>query len=240
MCTGFELAALAATTGGSLINSSIQNSAIEEQNRQNQRTLAMQQQAREEEVGRQRQFEQQQADLVTKALFEAAPERIQEEAVAVAENPEAPINAAADTFSPTQPAGQVQNQDVSDSIGATIASKTAQTRELLRNAALLSGQFDGLSSAADALGRMGSEVQTVGSNRRGSISVSGLETNIPAPTVTPSDSLLGDILMLGGQAAGGYFGNKSGMAGKKPFDIGNIFSNNRPLNAIPALGRINL
>lgn len=239
MCTGFEIAALAASAGGAALNAKMQNDAIDMQNQQNQRALALEGEARDAEALRQKQFEQQQADLVTQALFEAAPERIVEAGEAVAAAPDAPINAAVEDFGFTELPGQVQNSDVNDSVGGIIAKKTAQTRELLRNAATLSGQFDGLSSAADALGRMGSEVQTVGSNRRGSITTSGLETRIPTPTVTKSSSPVGDLLMLGGQAAGGIIGNQAGAAGaKSPFDIGSIFSRNRPLNAIPALGRV--
>lgn len=232
------LLTIASTVGGSLINSNIQNAAISEQNKQNQRALALEQAAREAEVARQRGFEQEQADLVTKALFEASPDKIAQEGEAVAANPDAPINAALDDFNTIELAGQVQNKDVNDSIGATIASRTARTRELLRNAATLSGQEDGLSDAMEALGRLGSEVQTIGSNRRGSLNVSQLETRVPTPTVTPSGSPIGDLLILGGAAAGGIAGNKAGAAGRKPFDFGGIFGSNRPLNAIPALGRV--
>lgn len=240
MCTGLEVAAIVSTVGGGLINNKIQNDAISAQNKQNRETMALEQAAREREAARQQDFERDQANLVTQALFEAAPEKVEEKAEEVAADPEDPINRAAYDFNTVEQAGQVQNQDVQDSIGATIASKTAETRELLRNAATLSGQFDQLSDADIALGRMGSEIQTIGSNRRGSSNVARQETRMPTPRVTPSGSPIGDLLVLGGAAAGGMAGNAAGKAGgPKPFDIGRIFSNNRPLNAIPALGRLN-
>ena len=239
MCTGMEFAALAATAGGSALNAKMQNDAISEQNRQNRMALEMERAARQKESDRQMEFERQQAELVTQALFDAAPERIVEAADEVAAQPEAPVNAAVEDFAAAIPTGSVQNKDVNESIGATIARKTAETRELLRNAATLSGQFDGLAQAAEALGRMGSDFQTVGSNRSGSIRASSLETRVPTPSVTRSSSPVGDLLLLGGTAMGGVAGNKAGAAGgAKPFDLGSIFSRNRPLNAIPALGRI--
>lgn len=239
MCTGLEIAAIISTVGGGLINNKIQNDAIQEQNQQANRAMQLEQAASDAEMTRQSEFEKQQADLVTKALFEAAPDRVSEEADTVAADPEAPVNKALDDFNTIELAGQVQNQDVNESIGATIARKTAQTRELLRNAATLSGQFDALADAEIGLGRLGSEVQTIGSNRRGSSNAAAIETRVPTPTVTPSGSPIGDLLILGGAAAGGFAGNAAGASGaKRPFDLGRIFSSNRPLNAIPALGRV--
>jgi hypothetical protein len=236
-----ELATLAATAGGTALNAKMQNDAIAEQNRQNQRALEMERVARAAEADRQMEFERQQAELVTQALFDAAPERIVEAGNKVAEAPQAPVNAAVDEFSADDMAGSVQNTDVRDTIGSIIAKKTAQTRELLRNAATLSGQFDGLAEAATSLGRMGSEIATIGSNRAGSIAASRMETSVPTPTVTRSSSPIGDLLILGGTAAGGMAGNKAGAAGtRSPFQIGSIFSRNRPLNAIPALGRVTI
>lgn len=239
MCTGMELAMIGATVGGTAINSKIQNDAIAEQNRQNRMALEMERTARNAEATRQLDFERQQADLVTQALFDAAPERIVEAGNKVAEAPEAPVNAAVDEFSADDMAGSVQNTDVRDTIGSIIAKKTAQTRELLRHAATLSGQFDGLAEAATSLGRMGSNMATIGSNRAGSLAASRMETSVPTPVVTPSSSPIGDLLILGGTAGGGILGNKAGAAGaSSPFQIGSIFSRNRPLNAIPALGRV--
>jgi hypothetical protein len=156
-----ELATLAATAGGTALNAKMQNDAIAEQNRQNQRALEMERVARAAEADRQMEFERQQAELVTQALFDAAPERIVEAGNKVAEAPQAPVNAAVDEFSADDMAGSVQNTDVRDTIGSIIAKKTAQTRELLRNAATLSGQFDGLAEAAPSLGGMGSEIATI-------------------------------------------------------------------------------
>lgn len=224
MCTGLEIAALAATAGGSALNAKMQNDAISEQNRQNQIAMQREREMRAQESVRQREFEQAQAEQVAKALFEAAPEKVIEKAEVAAETPDSPINAAAEQYNVPVLTGQVQNEDVDESIGSTIMKATERTKKLLRNAALLSGQSAGMNDAAQSLGRMGSEIQTIGSNRRGSGNVARMETHVPAATVTPSSSILGDILMLGGQGLGGYAGKKAGASGgKRPFDLGAVF-----------------
>jgi hypothetical protein len=217
----------------------MQNDGISEQNNQNQIAMVREREARQAESGRQQDFERSQAELVTNALFEAAPDRVLETADAAADAPDSAINTAADDYNVPTLTGQVQNQDVNENIGATIANATKRTRGMLRNAATLSGQDASMRDAIEALGRMGSESQTIGSNRRGSAGVAQMETRVPAARVTKSDSMLGDLLMLGGQAAGGISGNRAGAAGGKgPFDLGSIFNSNRPLNAIPGLGRV--
>ena len=87
---------------------------------------------------------------------------------------------------------------------------------------------------------MGSNVATVGSNRQGSLNTSLFETNIPTPIVTPSDSLIGDLLLLGGMGLGGVAGKSVGASGATPFNIGSIFSSNLPLNAVPWMGKVNI
>lgn len=225
MCTGLEILAIAATAGGSLINNKIQNDAISEQNQQNRIAMERERAAREAESLRQAQMEADQADLVTKALFEASPDKVEEKAEAAVEAPDNAIMQAADEYNVPTLTGQVENQDVNESIGATIANAASRTKGMLRNAALLAGQSGAMNDAMQALGRMGSEIQTIGSNRRNSSRVAGMETSVPAAQVSRSNSMIGDLLMLGGQAAGGIIGNKAGQAGaRKPFDLGAIFA----------------
>lgn len=237
MCTGLEIAAVLASTAGSALNAKMQNDAIEEQNRQNQIAMQRERQARAEEVARQKAFEASQADEVANALFETAPEKIEKKAEELADVPDNPITSAADTYNIPVLTGQVENQDVDENIGMTISKATERTRQMLRSAALLAGQGSGFNDAAQALGRMGSEVQTIGSNRRASGAVAGMETNVPAAVVSRSASPVGDLLMLGGSLGGGLIGKSVGASGaRKPFQIGNIFQSNKPLSAIPWLG----
>lgn len=79
--------------------------------------------------------------------------------------------------------------------------------------AIMSGQGTATARIGDLIGRSGSEIQTIGSKRRGSLGASQLETAIPAAEVTKSKSMLGDILMLAGQAGAGYGGQAAGYAG---------------------------
>lgn len=235
MCTGLEpmvLASLAASAGGAAINSKIQNNTISETNRQNQIATQKEQVARDAEIQRQRAFEAEQAGLVTQALMDTAPEAVVEKATAAATDESNPIVSAAEEYNVPALTGQVQNEDVNDSIGSTIRKAMARTKGVLTNAALLDGQNTGLSDNRLSLGRLGSEVQTIGSNRAGSGSVAQYETRVPAASVTASGNPLGDLLMLGGSIGAGQSGFGTGAAGGiKPFELGSIFNFNKAAGA---------
>ncbi|MDG3089224.1 hypothetical protein P7F88_25510 [Vibrio hannami] len=224
MCTGLELAAIGASTAGSLYNNKIQNDAIGEQNRQNQIALEMQQANREAEAERQAQMELEQANAVTQALFEADPTKVAEKAKAEATDPGNLITQAVEEYAAPKLEAQVANADVDADIGATIAGEMKRTRKILDAAALLSAQGTTLSGVQDALGRMSSQVQTTGSNRRGSINASRSETSIQPATVTASSSPIGDILMLSGSLGAGMAGKAAGKAGVGRFGLGDIFA----------------
>ena len=224
MCDPLTLGGLAASVAGSGANYMMQSRAVDEQNRQNRIAMDRERQAREAEVGRQRQFEGMQAEEAMRALMEAAPEtqveRVAEEVVA----PENRIVAAQEQYNVPVLQGQVQNQDVNDSMAATVQSAMERTRRMLQAAATLSAQGTGAAGVGDALGRMGSEISTIGSNRRGSLNAASLETSVPVAEVTRSQSPIGDLLMLGGQALAGYGGRQAGIAGgRRPFQLGSIF-----------------
>lgn len=233
MCTGMEVAALAALTGGTLYNADTQNQAVSEQNKQNRIQMETQRQARARETQRQMDMEQQQAAAVTKALFDAAPEKVIEAGEAAKADPLNPIVAAAEEYNVPALQGQVANQDVNENIGTTVRRAMTRTRGMLENAAVLSGQNEAFTKAVQSLGRMGSEVQTIGSNRAGSSRTAGLETSIPAATVTKSNNPTGDLMILAGSLGAGSLGYNTGVAGgTKPFEIGNIFAK-KPMSAIP-------
>jgi hypothetical protein len=210
------LAGVAASVGGSVMNNRAQNQAISEQNRQNQAAMIREREAREAETGRQREFELAQAESVTRALSEADPVRTATESQRMVDEPSNQVVAAADDYNVPTLQGQVQNADVNENIGQTIAGQTARTREMLRSAALLQAQGVQNNQIANALFGMGSDVANIGSNRRGSIGVAQLETRIPAATVTRSSSPIGDLLMLGGQSLAGFGGQKAGF-GATPY-----------------------
>jgi hypothetical protein len=231
MCIGpinpLTIAGIAASAGGAALNARMQNQAITEQNRQNQMALARERTARDAEVARQRAFELGQADLVTRALADAAPQQVQEQATQAAADPTNPVTLAQSEYNVPTLSGQIENQDVSEVVGRTLSDAAQRTRQMLTAAAIMGGQDRALTGANFGLGRMGSELQTIGSNRAGSMGASRLETSVPAATVTRSTSPIGDLLMLGGMAL-------SGQAGQ---GLGAARAGGQPLTAIPWMNR---
>ena len=229
------LMSVAASAGGAFINNRMQNQAISEQNRQNRIAMDRERQNREAETVRQRDWEGQQAEAAMRALTDADPARVAEESQRMVDAPDNRTVAAADEYNVPSLQGQVQNEDVNESIGSTIAGQTARTREMLRAAALMQAQGVQANDIAQSLFGMGSDVANIGSNRRGSINVGRMETSVPAATVTRSNSPLGDLLMVGGQAMAGRAGQRAGMnAG-----MGTTYVPGMPLNANPTLGPLN-
>ena len=205
------LAGIVASLGGSVINSNITNQAIGEQNRQNQRVMEMERSAADAERSRQRDFELSQAEAATRALFEADGGAIAENVDAEATAPTNEIANVPEDYNTTQLQGQVQDGVVSGEIGRIIEDALAGTKGILNGAATISGQNSAFMGLRDKLMEMSSNIQNVGQARRGSMMANQLETSIPTATVTQSDSPIGDLLMLGGQALAGYGGQRVGM-----------------------------
>lgn len=197
---------------GAYINSRIQNQAIAAQNAENQRAMAMERAARLAESERQAVMEQLQADAVAKALFKVDPGDTAKTVEAEASDPDNAITVSAEEYNIPSLTGQSQTGVVAGEIGKLVADKLKQTKDILKAQATLSGQGTSLLGNQDALLRMAGDVQNVGRDRAGSLAASRLETSIPAARVTPSDSPIGDILMLGGQLLGGMggFGSLAG------------------------------
>ena len=227
MCTGIELAGIAAAVGGGAINSKIQNDAIGEQNRQNQIATQLQSDARNKENTRQKELEASQAEEVVRALFASDPESIAATAEAEAVDPTNDIVASADVLAAPELQGQLSGGEISEGIGKIVADAARKTKGILKAQSTLTSQGTGLSGIQDALTRMGSNVSTVNSNRRGSLGAARLETSLPAATVTPSSSILGDLLLLGGTAVSGGLGGGAGGLFKrgapKMANVGDVF-----------------
>lgn len=219
MCTGAEIAmfSAAASGGGALYNTSLQNRAIDETNRQNKIRMDIERKARGEETERQAAMERTSAEQVTQALLGADPEGVVETVAAQAVDPTNPILQSAEIHNVPVLQGQVQNADITAAIDEKVSGRLARTKEMLKNMAIMSGQGTATAGIGDLIGRSGSEIQTIGSNRRGSLAASQLETSIPAAEVTKSKSMLGDILMLAGAAGGSYGGQMAGQAGTPLF-----------------------
>jgi len=203
----------ALSVAGAVYNRNTQNAAIEEQNRQNARAMQIEAAAREAERVRQRAMEDEQVLAVNQALDKSDPSALKDVVAEAAASPDNEFVTQADEYNADALQGQTSTGEVKEAIGQIIGEQLARTREMLRNQSVLANQGVGFSGMQDAAVRMGSDVSSIGSNRRRSAGVAGMETSIPTATVTPSDSILGDILMIGGKAmAGGMFGPIGGAA----------------------------
>lgn len=214
-------ASTAASVGGGMINANIQNDAIQRQNEENRRAAEAANFAADQERMRQRAYEEQQVAEVAEALTKANPAKALVKATRRAEKSPVATDTGKYNATPTPP---VQNKSIEADAKKTGAKKAATTDKITEALAMLTAMGSEFGSISDAIGRSGSNIATIGSNRRGSMNASELETRPAAASVTPSDSILGDILLLGGQAG-------AGLAGRRidDFDIGSIFRR-RPVN----------
>lgn len=202
------LASTAASAGGAFINNQIQNDAVERQNRENQRAAEQANLARSQEAARQMQLERQQADEVAKALTKANPETALMAAQTVAE---APTNEIATPVYNEAVIDPVHNQVVARQAAPREVERRSATQERMDAMALLSALDGQFGLTGDAIQRAGSNIQTLGGYRQGSLNANAAETAYRPATVTPSSSMIGDLLLLGGQAgasmAGGMIGS---------------------------------
>lgn len=225
------LPALGLTAAGALYNTNIQNKAVSEQNQQNQMAMAMAEEARIQETMRQRAMEADQFAAVDTAAAASDPGALRKEVEEFADQPN-DFTAAAETYNLPTLTGQQTSGEVSETIGKTISEALERTKGMLQAQATLSRQGTGFSGMEDEAMGMRDSVSNVGSNRRRSSGVAQMETNISPAKVTPSDSILGDIMLATGSLmAGGAFGGAAGGAGAA--------AAGQPLNAIPWLGPLN-
>lgn len=222
MCTGFELAALGLTGAGAAYNAKLNNDYIDEVNRQNRIATDMAREAREEEVKRQLAMEGEQTERVDQGLQEIDPGKLRQKVADAADDPNNEFVTLADEYNASVLPGQTTSGSISETIGKMIGDSLTRTREILKAQSVLAGQGAALSGNQDELGRVGSDIQTTGSNRRRSAQVGMMETNIPPGQVTKSSSILGDMLMLGGSALGGGLFGAGGKAGVTGGAVRNI------------------
>lgn len=203
------------TGGGALINNKIQNDWIRETNAQNRKAMELERLARDVELTRQRDMEALQADTVARALVDANPANIATQAEESANDPDNKIVMAAEDYNIPTLTGQRTDGPVATEIGKMVADRLAETKDILRAQAVLTAQGTGMQGTQDGLIRMGSDLSTIGSNRRASAGVANLETNVPAADVYKSDSPLGDLLILGGKLFGGLNGDLGSLVNGK-------------------------
>lgn len=211
----FLIAALL-SGAGSLYNWNIQNQAINAQNRENQKAMDMERAARDAERTRQRAYESTQAEAAARALMEADPAASAEAVTEVTDTPDNEFVRSAEDYNIPALQGQETDGPVATEIGRIVADALQRTKGILKAQSILSAQGTEMGGTNDALARMAADIANTGSARRGSLAVSNLETSVPAATVTPSSSPLGDLLMLGGMVYGAKGGN---LFGNKPLAV---------------------
>jgi ATPase subunit of ABC transporter with duplicated ATPase domains len=205
------LAGGAASAGGAMINSNQQQQAQQAQNKADQQAAAQANEARVQEAARQKQMEQQQSEQVAKALTEANPA---DALVQAQQEVAAPTNEIATPAYNEATVSPVENKVVDAASASHRQESQSRTKGQLDAMALLSALDTQMGQTGDAIGRSGSQISTIGQHRRGSLNANAAETAIQPAAVTPGDSILGDVLMLGGQALGAYGGGRLG-AGTK-------------------------
>ncbi len=229
MCVGPELMALASAAApamaaaipgtamaaaGALYNNKLQNDAIRRQNEETQRVIEMQRSAQEAERARQDVWADQQSSRAMSALDMVNPTatagRIDERVAA----PDNAIVNAADNYALPTLQGQITDSPTGKQIGQSVEQAVSRATDLLKAYSTLSEGRTTMGENQDELVRMGTENALTGSARQNSAAIAGQEAMLPVPTVTPGSSILGDLLLLGGQALAGV-GAKT-VAGRAP------------------------
>ena len=212
-------ATTAASAGGAAYNANIQNDAVQAQDQADRQAMKIANRQAEAERVRQAALERESAAKVAEALTAADPSLALVRARQVARSDMNPITSAG-----AEPAvkPQFENKVVSDATSGYEAESAARTREVTEALAMLAALGQGMTRSGSAIQLAGSGIDSVNSKRQGSMRVSQLETGIPSATVTPSDSIVGDMLLTAGEAGGRMTGarlNKTGLP-----DIGSIFT----------------
>lgn len=211
----------AASVGGGLYNASTQNKAIEAQNEENQKAAQVAMQARAAEAQRQRAMEQQQAGEVTKSLMAANPTDAVMRATQTVAAPDNGIVQSTAAYNDAPPPA-ADNKTVAAASEPHTTEKRAATDKIVKALAMLTALGGEQAGANDRIQLGGSQIRTIGGFRQGSSNANALETSIPAARVTPSDSIIGDLLLLGGALGSGVGGKMIGGAAPGGSSIGDL------------------
>lgn len=222
MCNPAALAAVGMTVGGSLINRSQQNSAIEAQNRLNREAMERSRQAREAEYARQDQWESEQRGGIMDVLPKVDPAARAAKATERAEDN--PVARAAASLAPL-----VTGTDrVGKEVAKDINTATQRARKQIEAMALARALGGGDAAGRRAFAGVGQDVADLALIRRNSARVADEEALIPPATARPNDSPVGDLMIAAGQGVGMYGGQLSGagnptIAPRKPLRPGSLY-----------------
>ena len=211
----------AASVGGGLYNASTQNKAIAAQNAENQKAAQVAMQARAAEQQRQNALEHQQAAEVTKSLMQANPTDAVMRATQTAEAPDNGIAQSAAAYNDAPPPA-AENKAIEGASQQHTTEKRAATDKIVNALAMLTALGGEQAGVNDRIQLGGSKIRTLGGFRQGSSNANAMETAIPAAAVTPSDSIIGDLLLLGGSLGSGMAGKSIGGAAPGGSSIGDL------------------
>lgn len=216
-------AAIAATGAGTVINTIQNNKFQKAQFKAEQERQEIERAAREAERVRQEAIDNQSLDAVRTALTAVAPadraELVGSEAVGEGDL----IIAAADRFDPLPRSTDVSGEVLGDA--GKLRDEAARVKQRIAAMSVLSRQGTDQADAVRRLGQLGQQTADLRSKGRRSASVSDFEAAIPAAQVTPSNSILGDLLIAGGQIGAGFGGQALGKSGGSIFGKSDIFKN---------------
>jgi len=217
------VASVVASVAGTTINQRNQNQAIEAQNKANREAVQASTQAADQERVRQKKLEDESTASLQRALQGSAEVaegtgREEETTAALTAQNEAVRPELTASALPGQISGDTElAQIITGQIGES-AERTNTQLQGLNTLAGLQSAFGGLS---DLFQGTGGAIGTTNSNRRASLGVSGLETGVSPALARPSNSPVGDLFLLGGQALGSTSGSFGG--GGDIVSAGNTF-----------------
>jgi hypothetical protein len=199
---------LAASAAGGLVSGQQNAAYISAVNQQNQNAYQISRRAREDELARQKQFEQQAAgywDDTTTDMDVADYEQgqSQDQAAFLTDFQDA---TASDEGMLVGNMDEMASDQVMQEIAKRTAGETSAARARIEALAKLSSYGSTSANRARSLNQNADQLQTINGLRRGSLGVSNFEQNIPAAVVNPPDSTFADILSGVGALAGAYPG----------------------------------
>lgn len=200
------IAGTLASMAGSAYNAKIQRDAAKAQSKAQNDAEIARMQARREEEKRQDKFNAESDRKIRDTAQAIAPDKRAENVELAAADPNNSVQAAARRYNAAPATGSASGEIISDA--GRLREKAKRTSAMIDALAILSAQGTDQANARDDFRRMGSEIDTIMNKSRGSMRVNDYEASAPTARVTPSNSMLGDALVVGGNLAANYGGSQ--------------------------------
>lgn len=200
--------ALAATAGGTAMNARANNRYVAEVNKQNRIATQMSEQARQAEQERQNSLTSERGASFLDAASQLDPGKAREKA----ETDASALLTDLDTrrVAQTAPGWSTGSAGAGEQLAALGNRLVQDKRGQLEAQALLAARGGTFAQAGHTLGRAGARQALLADRMAGSAGVAGQEQRIQPAQVTFQPSLLGDLLLAGGQLGMGMGGRAAG------------------------------